>query len=302
VQQPQESGEVAPSPQPEIGAQTAQAEPATQPAEPASTAQPDAEPPVSTAETQAGGNEAAPQAEGPAQPGEGEIKVATAPETSVPKITAAADQLAWLNAYQLGECEYVHATQVADSGFGIEAYGSDPKAFDALASDFKTASGVDPQVGVRLLDPSQCAVADFLTAAKTLPRDGGAVPSLELSAPSYNLQSGGTLSGTVRNWAGWTTDLLLVDYGGGIQNVSALLRPDGTFALPNLVIDSPAPVPLVLLTVSGRDGPVAAAQLSGTYVAGAVLPTLLKEMKSRPGEVAVSAAYFRVSPAKTANP
>jgi serine/threonine-protein kinase len=222
------------------------------------------------------------------------------PETSVPVITGAAAQLAWLNAYKVDDCQYVHATQVADNAFGIEAYGDDPQAFNALATDFKSANGVDPQVGVRLLDPSQCAVADFLTATKAVQQPAGGAPKLELGPASYNLPSGGTLTGALRNWDGWTTDLLLVDYGGGIQNVSALLRADGTFALPNLVVDSPKPVPLVLLAVSGHDGAVDGAKFDGTYMAGAVLPGLLKEMKARPGDVAVSATYVRVEPPKGA--
>jgi serine/threonine-protein kinase len=242
----------------------------------------------------------------PAVP-DNETTAASGPGTPLPGLTKAATQLAWLDAYPLGKCAYVHATKVADNAFGIEAYGDSASPFKALATDFKKANGVDPEIGVRLLDQTQCPVADFLQEVKAQPlaqptQAADSVPSLTLSNGS--IEDGDTLAGWIAGTAGWHTELLLVDYGGGVQNITPVLQESGKtmrFTLPGLATDSPTAVPLVLIAVAGRDGPVEAAQFDQTFAAGAILPKILHEVEADPGNFAISPAYFQIKPAKAAS-
>jgi hypothetical protein len=128
------------------------------------------------------------------------------------------------------------------------------------------------------------------------------VPTLTLS--NTNLENGDTLAGWIVGTPGWHTDLLLVDYGGGVQNITPVLQDAGKmmrFTLPGLATDSTAAAPLVLIAVAGKSGPVDAAQISETFAAGAILPRILREIEANPADFAVSPGYFQIKPAKAAS-
>jgi serine/threonine-protein kinase len=228
--------------------------------------------------------------------------VADLPSTTTtiapPSVTGAAARVAWVRDYKLGTCAFATPVTVAENAMSIEGFGNAVAPFEQLATDFQKDNSFDPNVQVQLIADPQCAAADFLRAVQPLNAPG---PSMALSAT--NLPSGGALSGTLRNTAGWTTDLLLIDYRGGVQNVSVFLTSTGdgaTFALPPLISKATEPVPMMLVAISSTGG-LNTTRLVRTHEARQIFPVILHEIETQDGKVSVTAKYFKLGGAAPAS-
>jgi serine/threonine-protein kinase len=198
--------------------------------------------------------------------------------------------------YDLDSCQFAAPATVAANAITIEAFGTGGQPFEKMACDFEKDNGFEPDVQVRpILDP-QCAAADFLKAVQPLTTPG---PKLALAAGE--LPSGGSLSGTISDTSGWTTDLLLVDYRGGVQNVSLFMTPTSsggaTFALPPLTSKTAEAEPMMIIAIANKGG-LNTTRLVRTHEAKQIFPVILQEIRSKGSEVAVSAKYFRLGGAQ----
>jgi hypothetical protein len=213
------------------------------------------------------------------------------PLPTAPALDPIAKEVAWVRDYDLDSCQFAAPVTVASNAITIEAFGTGGQPFEKMASDFEKENGFEPDVQVRPIVDPQCAAADFLKAVQPLSSPG---PKLTLATDE--LPSGGSLSGTISGTEGWTTDLLLVDYRGGVQNVTLFMTPTSTgatFALPPLTSKTTEPVPMMILAVSNKGG-LNTTRLVRTHEARQIFPVILQEIRSKGSEVSVSARYFRL--------
>jgi serine/threonine-protein kinase len=296
------TAEPAPAP-PEVAvASTTAAPPTETPTEP--TPAPQAEvttPPPSDTPTQPPGDTAAQPPVDETPP----VIVAEAPETvatpppdnqttPVPDasdtIGVAMDDVGWLLAYKLGECQYANVTSVAENAVSIDALSTDLAPMQALMTDFQAARGYEPDIKLGLTATPQCPAVDFLHAAEPI---GATGPQLTLSR--YNVGNAEPFEGFIEGVAGWQLQLLIVDAKGTVSTVPLAISTSGSAAKFDLSLTSdlaePAPMLFVLLaSKSGLD----AAKFAGTKTAAALFPQLLEDVRKSPDPVAITSAFFKL--------
>jgi serine/threonine protein kinase len=248
-----------------------QAEPASPPQQPA--AQPGVPP-----ETPAGGEDVA----GMPQPPQ--------PEASPPaEAEPAATPVAWVNDYGGGTCFYAAASDTPGSTF-IEGFATSAAPFEAMVAEFKTIYDAEPGLSVQLIEPKQCAVAEFLQAIRKSPAER---PELTLS--SDLIESGQALRGTLANIEGRTTDVLLVDNAGVVYNLAAHLKQEPERASFNikLGLQTDEPVPQIIIALTSPNG-LETAKVETPVLAETLFPEILDEIDD--GKIAASATarYFRL--------
>ena len=167
-----------------------------------------------------------------------------------PPLDALGRQLAWLDAYDSGPC--VHLAKLGGDGTAInlEGFGTSVDPFAKLLEDFRAAHGVEPDIGVRLVNDTQCPVLDFMNAIRD---NRGIAPNLVLDNSTDVLKSGETVSGRVEGLAGRSVSLFLVNGAGGATNLKPWLSraSDGTlgFSFTVNLAAGAEPTPQMILAV-----------------------------------------------------
>jgi len=175
----------------------------------------------------------------------------------------------------------------------IEGFATSAEPFEELLTDFETAHGVEPEIGVRLVRESQCPVIDFVAK---LDRSGATAPVLELDTDV--LKGGDTLRGKLSGVLGRPVYLFLVSGKGGAFNLTSLLQPepDGSQSFRfgmNANADDEA-VPQMIVAVTTRSRLVTAnAARNGADVAQ-LMPILETEIQTSGSAAAASMQYFRL--------
>ncbi|MFN3971756.1 MAG: serine/threonine-protein kinase [Gemmobacter sp.] len=124
-------------------------------------------------------------------------------------------QVAWLRSYDSGPCSLVQLLSSTGDLVAIEGFGTSVDPFSALLSAFTAAHGVEPDIGVRIVNPPQCPVVEFAASA----RDNGTLPArIVLDNRSDVLKSGETVAGRIEGLAGRSVALFLVNGTVGATN------------------------------------------------------------------------------------
>ncbi len=213
----------------------------------------------------------------------------TAAEASGP-VDVAAQRVAWLRSYQGGDCFYAAATDVSDKQFSIEGFGTSVEPFQALLKAFKDAEGIEPDIGVRLIERPQCAVADFLEALKNTAPER---PVLTLSKDI--IRSGDTIRGALDKVEGRTTQVLLVDNEGLVHSLGQSLRRSGeqTYFNISLGLATDVPVPQMVVALVSPNG-VLAADIDAEVPAARLFPRILDEIRASHIDASATAKYFKI--------
>ncbi len=174
----------------------------------------------------------------------------TATTDPAPPLDALGRQLAWLDSYDAGDCVYLSRLDGDGSRITLEGFGTSVDPFTRLLADFRTAHGVEPDIGVRLINDTQCPVLDFLNGIQG---NRGIPPSLVLDNATDVLKSGETVSGRVEGLAGRAVSLFLVNGAGGATNLKPWLSraSDGTlgFSFTVNLAAGAEPTPQMILAV-----------------------------------------------------
>ncbi len=201
-------------------------------------------------------------------------------------------QIAWVKAYDAGPC--VHFSLVSSSAgqVDLEGFGTQVEPFSKLVTDFKTAHGVEPNVGVRLINDTQCPVLDFMN---DLRENRGIAPSLILDNTTDVLKSGETVSGRVEGLAGRAVSLFLVNGAGGATNLKPWLSrsSDGTLGFSftvNLAAGAEPTPQMILAVVTERPVEKLDAVPNGV-TARALVPFMQSELE-RERQTAIAALRF----------
>ena len=252
---------------------------------------------------------AAPEAQDPAPPAVAAPPPATAtPPTEPPVDTAAlpkpvepaipptdkvddmATRVAWLNNYGGGDCFFATATNVSDTTIDIEGFATSAAPFEAMLAKFKQSYDVDPNIGVRIIEPQQCAVPDFLQALR-----GSTAEKPELALSSDIIKSGQALKGTLGNLEGRKTDILLVDNAGVVYNLAPHLKNADENASFNikLGLKTDTPVPQMIIAVTSPNG-LDTANVKDPILAETLFPKILAEINDKKVAASATAKYFKL--------
>ena len=86
------------------------------------------------------------------------------PATASDSIDSVADRVSWLRDYRGGDCFYATVTSATDKAIEIEGFGTSVAPFEQLLGAFQAKFNVEPDVSVRLIEPAQCEITNFLHA------------------------------------------------------------------------------------------------------------------------------------------
>ncbi|RVD37983.1 serine/threonine protein kinase [Mesorhizobium sp. M4B.F.Ca.ET.215.01.1.1] len=287
--------EKAPAPvQPDIAEAPKPKLPASQPAEPKVADKV----PEGAATAPEAANTTSPQPEPPAAKQPGETVVLNVPKPQVPPaapLDETALRASWVRDFSGGDCFYATMTSATANAAAIEGFGTAVQPFERLMSDFQSRFGVEPDISVRLIEPAQCEVTNFL---RSLGRSDGDKPQLVLDRTL--VPNGAPIGGTLVTRGGLISNVLLIDHKGMAFNLDDRMVVQAGKASFSIPIELGAAdktagkvVPQVILVITGpRDIP--AAVFTRPTPASELLPRILAEIEARGSDFSATAKYFRL--------
>ncbi len=223
--------------------------------------------------------------------------VATEPvaEPPAPELGTVAAQVDWLRKYQTPACVYLGTTESSGDKVSIEGFGQSVDPFARLLADFTSAHGVEPDIGVRLINDPQCPVLDFMNAA----RDTAGLPATILLDNKLDvLKSGEAVIGRIEGLAGRSAALFLVNGPGGATNLKPWMttESDGSvsFSFTVSLAAGADPTPQLLLAVI-TDQPLSKLDaVPNGVTARALVPFMQAELARARLKPIAALRYFRL--------
>ncbi|MBT0957254.1 protein kinase [Alphaproteobacteria bacterium KMM 3653] len=199
----------------------------------------------------------------------------------------------WVRNYSQPPCVYTSVMNASDTSIALEGYATTIDPFWQLLADFQRAHGVEPDIEMRTVNESQCQVINFLRNMADSP---AATPRLTLDKDV--LKQGEHIVGKVSNLEDREIWLFLVDYNGGVYNISKRLSPkeDGTYtfslklSLPTL--QAGAFVPQLIVAVA-TDVPLKTIDVPDGTTSTVLMPIVQADIRRNGVTAASGAAYFR---------
>ncbi|GLS31143.1 serine/threonine-protein kinase [Neomesorhizobium albiziae] len=251
------------------------------------------------------------QVTNPASDGQGDTNVAiNIPEPGLPTlqpdvptqsqpptktIDGVAQRISWLRDYIGGDCFYAAATSATDKAIEIEGFGTTVEPFMQMLEAFRDKFQLEPDVSVRLIEPAQCEVTQFLHA---LGPSSAEKPHLSLAQTS--VPDGSPVSGTLEIAGGSRASLLLIDHKGMVFNLDERVVVEAgkaSFSIPIGLGDadkaSGKAVPQIIIAVIGSSD-IDAATFSNPVPATVAFPKILAEIREKGGEFSATAKYFQL--------
>lgn len=290
LQPPAEPAPAPPAAQPDVVEAQQPAPPASPPAEPQADApEPSAQPPEPAAQAP---EPTLPNAEKPADT----TVVLNVPKPApAPPVDEVAQRVAWVRDFSGGDCFYATVTSATDTAVAIEGIGTTVPAFEKMLGDFQAKFHVEPDISVRLIEPSQCEVTNFLRFL-----GAGAADKPQLVLDQTSVPNGSPISGTLVTHGGLVSSVLLIDHKGMAFNLDdrVIAGPDkATFSIPIGLgaADKAAgkAVPQLIMLITGPEA-IQAAEFSTPVPAWVLLPKILDEIGTKGSEYSATAKYFRL--------
>ena len=204
--------------------------------------------------------------------------------------------MSWLRDYRGGDCFYATVTSATDKAIEIEGFGTTVAPFEKMLEAFQAKFHVEPDVSVRLIEPAQCEITNFLHAlgATTAKR-----PKLALDRTS--VPNGSAISGTLEARGGLRTSLLLIDNKGMAFSLDKHVVVQGGKAIFNVPISLGRRRPGCRKNGSPdhrrrhrRRRPQGSAEFPNSTAATVALPKILAEIRAKGLEFSATAKYFRL--------
>jgi hypothetical protein len=217
------------------------------------------------------------------------------PEVSPPVVDDTAQRVSWVRDFGGGDCFYATMTPSTDTAAAIEGFGTAVQPFERMLGDFQAKFHVEPDISVRLIDPSQCEVTNFL---RFLGQTAADKPQLVLDRTS--VPNGTPISGTLVTRGGLISSVLLIDHKGMVFNLDDRIvaqSDKATFSIPISLgaADKAAgkAVPQIILVITGPQD-IQAAAFSTPTPASVLLPKILEEIETDGSPFSATAKYFRL--------
>jgi serine/threonine-protein kinase len=204
-------------------------------------------------------------------------------------------QLAWLADYQAGECVFLSPQPGTGVPLAIEGFGTTVAPFATLLTSYAQAHGAEPNIDVRVINPPQCPVVDYMNQLKT----ATALPvTLALSNTSAVLKSGEAVAGRIEGLGGRAVSLFLVNGVGGATNLKPWITQgsDGSvgFSFTVNLAAGADPAPQLILAVV-TDQPVTKLDaVPNGVTARALVPFMKNEIGKARQEPVAALRFFKV--------
>lgn len=282
-----------PPAQPEV-VETPKPEPQTSPPAAPKAAVPAPKPAASLTDIANAESQAAspPPANEPDQP----VVALNVPKPAVPPVVDdMAQRVSWVRDFGGGDCFYASMTSSTENAATIEGFGTAVQPFERMLGDFQAKFHVEPDISVRLIDPRQCEVTNFL---RFLGQSAADKPQLVLDRTSVS--DGAPISGTLVTRGGLISSVLLIDHKGMVFNLDDRIvaqTDKATFSIPiGLGATDKAAgkaVPQIIMVITGPQD-VQAAAFSTPMPASVLLPKILEEIETDGSQFSATAKYFRL--------
>ncbi|TIT50800.1 MAG: serine/threonine protein kinase, partial [Mesorhizobium sp.] len=220
------------------------------------------------------------------------------PELKLPPEIAlddAAQRVSWVRNFNGGDCFYATLTSATETTAAIEGFGTGVQPFERMLSDFQARFHVEPDISVRLIEPAQCEVTNFLHFLDQMPADK---PRLVLDRTT--VPSGSPIGGTLVTHGGLISSVLLIDHRGMAFNLDDRILAQADKATFNIPIDLGAAdkaagkvVPQIIMVITGRQD-IQAAAFSEPAPASVLLPRIIEEIETSGSDFSATAQYFRL--------
>ncbi|QKC85194.1 serine/threonine-protein kinase [Mesorhizobium sp. NZP2077] len=236
-------------------------------------------------------NQAAPASQ-PDQP----VVALNVPKPAVPPVVDdSAQRVSWVRDFGGGDCFYATMTSSTDKAAAIEGFGTAVQPFERMLGDFQAKFHVEPDISVRLIEPSQCEVTNFL---RFLGQTAADKPQLVLDRTS--VPDGTPISGTLVTRGGLISSVLLIDHKGMVFNLDDRIIAHSAKATFNIPIGLGAAdkaagkaVPQIIMVITGPQD-IQAAAFSTPTPASVLLPKILEEIETDGSQFSATAKYFRL--------
>ncbi|MCF6099647.1 serine/threonine-protein kinase [Mesorhizobium muleiense] len=233
------------------------------------------------------------------QPGEATVALnVPKPDLKLPPknaLDSAAQRVSWVRDFNGGDCFYATLTSATEAAVAIEGLGTEIQPFERMLSDFQARFRVEPDISVRLIEPAQCEVTNFLRFLDQMPADK---PQLVLDRTT--VPSGSPIGGSLVTHRGLISSVLLIDHRGMAFSLDDLILAQADKATFNIPIDLGAAdkaagkvVPQIIMVITGPQD-IHAAAFSEPTPAALLLPRILDEIDANRAEFSATAKYFRL--------
>jgi serine/threonine-protein kinase len=291
----QQPTEKTPPAQPEV-VESPKPEPEPQPSQPAAPKVAAPAPKPTASQTDVANAESQktvpPAAKQPDQP----VVALNVPKPAVPPVVDdIAQRVAWVRDIGGGDCFYATMNSSTDTAAAIEGFGTVVQPFERMLGDFQAKFHVEPDISVRLIEPSQCEVTNFL---RFLGQTAADKPQLVLDRTS--VPNGTPIRGTLVTRGGLISSVLLIDHKGMVFNLDDRIvaqSDTATFSIPIGLgaADKAAgkAVPQIIMVITGPQD-IQAAAFSTPTPASVLLPKILEEIEIDGSQFSATAKYFRL--------
>lgn len=222
-------------------------------------------------------------------------KAKAAEEAAAKPLDDIGRQIAWIKSYDAGECVFFSLVSSNGGQVDLEGFGTRVEPFAEMVNAFKVEHGVEPNVGVRLINDTQCSVLDFMNGLR---ENRGIAPSLILENKSDVLKSGETVSGRVEGLAGRAVSLFLVNGAGGATNLKPWLSrsSDGTlgFSFTVNLAAGAEPTPQMILAVVTERAVEKLDAVPNGVTARALIPFMQSELERERQSAIGALRFFRL--------
>ncbi|RUZ29145.1 serine/threonine protein kinase [Mesorhizobium sp. M7A.F.Ca.CA.001.04.1.1] len=212
-----------------------------------------------------------------------------------PAVDDIAQRVSWVRDFGGGDCFYATMTSATDKAAAIEGFGTSVQPFEGMLAEFQAKFHVEPDISVRLIEPSQCEVTNFL---RFIGQTASDKPQLVLDRTS--VPNGTPISGTLVTRGGLRSSVLLIDHKGMVFNLDdrIVVEPGkATFSIPIGLgaADKAAgkAVPQIIMVITGPQD-IQAAAFSTPMPASVLLPKILEEIETDGSQFSATAQYFRL--------
>ncbi|AZO41953.1 serine/threonine protein kinase [Mesorhizobium sp. M7D.F.Ca.US.005.01.1.1] len=212
-----------------------------------------------------------------------------------PAVDDIAQRISWVRDFGGGDCFYATMNSSTDTAAAIEGFGMAVQPFERMLGDFQAKFHVEPDISVRLIEPSQCEVTNFL---RFLEQTAADKPQLVLDRTS--VPNGTPISGTLVTRGGLISSVLLIDHKGMVFNLDDRIvaqSDKATFSIPIGLgaADKAAgkAVPQIIMVITGPQD-IQAAAFSTPTPASVLLPKILEEIETDGFQFSATAKYFRL--------
>jgi serine/threonine-protein kinase len=212
-----------------------------------------------------------------------------------PVVDDLAQRVSWVRDFAGGDCFYATMISAAGKSAEIEGFGTAVQPFERMLDDFQAKFHVEPDISVRLIEPTQCEVTNFL---RFLGQTSADKPQLVLDRTS--VPNGTPISGSLVTHGGLISSVLLIDHKGMVFNLDDRIvaqSDKATFSIPIGLgaADKAAgkAVPQIILVITGPQD-IQAAALSRPMPASVLLPKILEEIETDGSRFSATAKYFRL--------